>query len=282
MFNPKIIALDLDGTLFSSTGEITPYTKEQIRKAAGRGTAIVISTGRPFTGLPFDAAEELGIAYAITANGAAVYRIADKECLFENAIDSETAAQICLSLKERHLHLDAFIHGDAYTQCSTFQIIRHSRILPESVKNYILTTRNQVGDLAGYLQKNRLSLQKVTLTFEQESDGAFIDREETKQFLMSRPDIHVVCGGYHNLEFTKAGVTKGAGLRFLCGYLQIPLTDSMAIGDSENDLDILQTAGYSVAMENAEDGIRAVCDFVTASCNNDGVGRAIAKCFDEE
>ena len=56
----------------------------------------------------------------------------------------------------------------------------------------------------------------------------------------------------------------------------------MAIGDSENDLDVLQTAGYSVAMGNAEDGIKAVCDFVTASCNNDGVGRAIAKCFAEE
>ena len=74
MFTPKIIALDLDGTLFSSSGEVTPYTKEQIRKAAGKGTAIVISTGRPFTGLPFDVAKELGIQYAITANGAAALR----------------------------------------------------------------------------------------------------------------------------------------------------------------------------------------------------------------
>lgn len=280
MFFPKIIALDLDGTLFSSTGEITSYTREQICRAAKKGAAIVISTGRPLTGLPFDAAAELGIAYAITANGAAIYRIADKQCLYEDGIDSETAAQICRSLKERHLHLDAFIHGDAYTQSSTFQIIRHSRILPESVKNYILTTRNQVGDLADYIQQNRLTLQKATLTFEQESDGTFPDREETKEFLFRRPELNVVCGGYHNLEFTKAGVTKGAGLRFLCEYLQIPLTDSMAIGDSENDLDILQTAGYSVAMENAEDCVKAVCDFVTASCNEDGVGRAIAKWFD--
>ena len=50
-------------------------------------------------------------------------------------------------------------------------------------------------------------------------------------------------------------------------------------GDSENDLDILKTAGYSVAMENAEECIKSVCDFVTASCNDDGVGHAIAKCF---
>ncbi len=279
MFTPKIITLDLDGTLFSSSGEVTPYTKEQIRKAAGKGTAIVISTGRPFTGLPFDVAKELGIQYAITANGAAIYRIADKKCLYENGIDAKTAADICGSLKERHLHLDVFIHGDAYTQSSTLPIIRHSRILPESVKNYILTTRNQVPDLANYICKNNLTLQKATLTFEQEADGTLIDREETKEFLLSRPDIHVVCGGYQNLEFTKSGVTKGEGLRFLCEFLQIPLSESMAAGDSENDLDILKTAGYSVAMENAEECIKSVCDFVTASCNDDGVGHAIAKCF---
>ena len=277
MFSPKMIALDLDGTLFSSTGEVTPYTKEQIRLAAERQITIVISTGRPFAGLPFETAKELGIEYAITANGAAVYRIADRACLLEDGIPPQEASELCCSLSQKHLHLDAFIHGDAYTQSSTFYIIRHSRILPESVKNYILTTRNQVSDLASYIQENHLILQKATLTFEQESDGTLIDREETKEMLLSHPNVHVVCGGYHNLEFTRAGVTKGKGLQFLCNYLNIPIEQSMACGDSENDLDILKAAGYSVAMENADEEIKSVCDFVTASCDNDGVGRVIAR-----
>lgn len=277
MFTPKIIALDLDGTLFSGTGKVTPYTKEQIRLAKTRGIVIVISTGRPFAGLPFDAAAELGIQYAITANGAGIYRIADKECLHEDGIPSGTSADICNMLHKKHLHLDVFIHGDAYTQSSTFHIIRQSKILPESVKNYILTTRNQVPDLASYISENNLTLQKAALTFEQKADGRFIDREETKELLLSRPELNVVCGGYYNLEFTRADVTKGAGLRFLCDYLQIPLEASMACGDSENDLDILKTAGISVAMENAEEDVKSVCDYVTSSCDNDGVGRAIAK-----
>ena len=46
MFTPKIIALDLDGTLFSGAGEVTPYTREQIRLAVRKKTTIVISTGR--------------------------------------------------------------------------------------------------------------------------------------------------------------------------------------------------------------------------------------------
>lgn len=277
MFTPKIIALDLDGTLFSTAGEVTPYTREQIRLAAEQGITTVISTGRPFAGLPFDAADELGIQYAITANGAGIYHIADKKCLHEDGIPSQAAAEICSMLRKLHLHMDVFIHGDAYTQSSTLSIIRHSLALPESVKNYILTTRYQVPEIASYILENDLPLQKATLTFEQEADGTFIDREEAKALLLSRPDLNVVCGGYHNLEFTGAGVTKGAGLRFLCDYLNIPLEASMAVGDSENDLDILKTSGFSVAMENADEEIRSACDYVTSSCNDDGVGHAIAK-----
>lgn len=275
MFTPKIIALDLDGTLFSRDGEVTPFTKEQIRLAKAAGIAVVISSGRPFSGLPFDVAKELGISYAITANGAGVYRISDKRCLHEDGFETEPAAKLCRDLRQWHLHLDAFIHGDAYTQNASFDIIRHS-ILPESVKNYVLTTRNQVPDLADFLTKHNLTLQKLSLTFEPETDGTFIDREETKAFLLSQPHLNVVCGGYHNLECTKAGVTKGTGLQFLCDYLKIPIGQSMACGDSENDLDILKAAGYSVAMENAEEEIKSVCDFVTADCDHDGVGRVIA------
>ena len=51
----------------------------------------------------------------------------------------------------------------------------------------------------------------------------------------------------------------------------------MAVGHSENDLDILKTSGFSVAMENADEEIRSACDYVTSSCNDDGVGHAIAK-----
>lgn len=276
MTPPKIIALDLDGTLLSMDGQITPYTREKIRHAANQGIAVVISTGRPYVGLPIAEAKELGIQYAITANGAAIYRIADRACLFEEGLPCRFTADILRQLYTKHLHLDAFIQGDAYTQTSTLDIIHHT-CLPESVKSYILTTRQQVDDLASYILEHHLVLQKATINFEMESDGTFTDREVTKTFLMNCPDIHVVSGGYHNLEFTKAGVTKAVGLRFICDYLHLPIESSMVCGDSENDQDILKTAGLSIAMANASDEIKAICDYTTASCNEDGVGRAIEK-----
>ncbi len=277
MLTPKIIALDLDGTLLSTTGEITPYTREQIRSATDNGIAVVISSGRPYTGIPLKEAKELGIEYAITTNGAAVYRILDNACLYEDGLSPELTIDVLSNLPSSHLHLDVFIEGTAYTQRSTFHIIRHSLILPESLKNYIITNRMQVDTLLDFIREKRPTIQKANMIFEQEADGSFICRDETNAYLLSRPELSVVCGGYFNLEFTKAGVTKAKGLHFLCDYLGIPIEASMACGDSENDLDILKAAGLSVAMANAENCVKEVCSYVTSSCNEDGVGRAIAR-----
>lgn len=273
---PKLIALDLDGTLLSRSGEITPYTREKIRAAADRGVSVVISTGRPYIGLPLAEAKELGIDYAITANGAAIYRISDRVCLYENGFPPKLAAELLRKLFTWRLHLDAFIDGKAYTQTSSPDILMHSA-LPDSVRHYVLTTRERVADLASFILENNYTLQKTTMHFEMKSDDCFVDRDEVNAFLTECPHVQVVCGGYHNLEFTKAGVTKAAGLQFLCDYLNIPVESVMACGDSENDIDILQAAGFAVAMENADADVKAVCDYVTSSCEEDGVGRAVDK-----
>lgn len=276
--NPKIhiIALDLDGTLFNRDRQITPYTKQQIKKAVDLGITVVISTGRPYVGLPLEEAAELGIRYAITTNGAAVYEIPTRTCIYEKCMSEDFSYEILHEILKKHVHLDAFVNGDAYTQTSTLEVVRHSS-LPESTRNYILTTRDQVEDICSFFKKNHLQLQKATINFEIESDGRFVDREETRELLMSYPQIQVVCGGYNNLEFTSAGVTKGAGLRFLCEHLHIPIESAMVCGDSENDKDIMEAAGFAVAMGNADQEIKDIADYVTGSNEEDGVGLAIEK-----
>jgi len=272
----RLIALDLDGTLFNRDRQITPYTREMIKEAVSRGIAVVISTGRPYVGLPLEESAELGIQYAITTNGAAVYEIPGRKCLYEKCMSEDLSYKILQEVLKKHVHLDAFVHGDAITQTSTLEVIRHSS-LPESTRNYILTTREQVADLCRYFRVNHLCLQKATINFERESDGTFVDREETKELLLSYPQIQVVSGGYNNLEFTGAGVTKGAGLRFLCEYLNIPVEHTMVCGDSENDKDIMETSGFAVAMGNADPEIKELADYVTTSNEEDGVGAAIRK-----
>lgn len=270
----RLIALDLDGTLFNSKGMITSHIKEVIQNAGKAGITVIISTGRPYIGLPLKEAAELGINYAITANGAGIYRIPSRECLFEDSIPSAQGAALLSELYQHRLHLDAFINGNAYTQATTRAFIDKLSI-SESLRTYIRDTRTVVNDLAAYITEQQLGIQKLTLNFIPDEDGTLTERDNIISLLEHYPDLHYVSGGFNNIEITKKGMSKAKGLRFLCQYLNIPIEQSMACGDSENDYDIVMTSGIGVAMANSEQLLLDHADFVTRSNEEDGVAYAI-------
>ena len=115
----------------------------------------------------------------------------------------------------------------------------------------------------------------MTLNFYPAADGTLIDREIVRKFLVSNPSITTVCGGYNNLEFTRADASKGVGLRKLAEILGVNPDATMAIGDTENDLAIIEAAGIGVAMGNATDAVKARADYVTTTNTKDGVAAAI-------
>lgn len=82
----KLIALDLDGTLFNNKSQISKENIKAIKEATAAGINVVISTGRPFGGLPFEAIKGTGIRYAITANGSAIYEIDTQKCLDRKSV----------------------------------------------------------------------------------------------------------------------------------------------------------------------------------------------------
>ena len=111
----KLIALDLDGTLFNNQSQISRENIKAIKEATAAGINVVISTGRPFGGLPFEAIKGTGIRYAITANGSAIYEIDTQKCLYENCLSDETAFSIIDYLMTKRVHMDAFINGCGYS-----------------------------------------------------------------------------------------------------------------------------------------------------------------------
>ena len=120
-------------------------------------------------------------------------------------------------------------------------------------------------------------MQKCTLNFPRESDGSLYHYAETLHYLQTVSDITVVDGGVSNLKFTVSSTSKGSCLARLAEQLSIPLARTMAIGDSENDLEMLQTVCIGVAMGNALDVIRAAAKAVTRTNDEDGVAIAIQK-----
>ena len=95
--------------------------------------------------------------------------------------------------------------------------------------------------------------------------------------LLEEFGLKSVSGGTNNDEITAPGADKGAGLLALADHLGIPREQTMACGDSENDLAMLDAAGFAVAMANSEACVFPHADAVTASNEEDGVAKAVYK-----
>lgn len=273
----RLVALDLDGTLLNSEGKISTKNKIAIQKAAQQGISFAVATGRPYCGLPIKAMEELGIHYAITTNGAGLYKIPGKECLFEQCMPAALVLDILEKLLKLEIHMDLFIHGNAYTPAQCYKTLEKITILPESLKEYITSTRESLPDVLAFLRENQLPVQKLTLNFMSNPDGTCKDREQAIQILSQYSEISFLSGGYENLEFTCAGITKAKGLSLLCKRLNISIEQTIACGDSENDLDMIKAAGLGVAMANAPEDIRLQADAVTLSNDDHGVAVILEK-----
>ena len=270
----KLIALDLDGTLFNHSGVITPETKKVLKEASQKGITLVIATGRPYIGLPLSDLAELGISYAITTNGAAVYRTPQKEILLEEPMERAEILEVLRAIAPLPVHSDVFINGDGYTDAKKQSFIEKLSV-PESLRHYIKTTRTVVPDLACYVSTCSHPVQKITINFIKEETG-FLAKDTVAALLASHPSLQVVSGGYGNLELTQKGISKAKGLSFLCELLSIPPEQTMACGDSENDRDIVTTAHIGVAMANASDDLKACADYICPKTNEeDGVAFAI-------
>lgn len=270
----RLVALDMDGTLYNNQSKISKADQNTIRKAVECGITVIISTGRPYVGLPVETLSAIGIRYAITSNGAAIYRLPDKECIYSDCMPPELVCPIIKELQKKDIHMDAFIDGNSISQLSCKPNIDRLD-MPASIRNYIKATRAFTKNLAEYIEVNHLYVQKMTLNFYPLSDGTFKHREETISLLAKRHEITFLSGGYHNLEFTGAKTTKGSGLFHLCEILGIAAEETMACGDTENDIAILKAAGTAVVMANASDEIKSLADFITLSNEESGVSHAI-------
>ena len=272
----KLIALDMDGTLFNNQGEISPKDRETLKKATEAGVAVAVATGRAYSELPIEMPYDVGIHNAITGNGSAVYRLPNKECVFSDCLDNDVVCDIIRELEELDIYYDVYVEGLVYCPKSVCHNIRKMD-MPESLHEHIERTRIVVDDLEEFIRSCGKSVEKTTLNFAYLEDGTCLGREESAKILDRYPQVEYLSGGFHNWEFTRAGVNKGSGIRFLAERLGIPMELTMACGDSENDLSMLEVAAVAVAMENAKPAVKEAATFITLSNEESGVAHAIEK-----
>ncbi len=267
----KLIALDLDGTLLTTDKALTGHTAEVLSRAAARGIHIVPATGRSVTGLAREVRDLPFIRYAITVNGAAVWDIKEEKLIAHHVFSGEQAAEIWRFLEKYHTMMDACVDGVARMDPDYYG--RVEQYMPDEPRcRLIRTTRKPTEDLDRWVLDPGNHIEKFNLFFQKERE---VDRIRAREELKRFQYLAVTASLGNNLEINHKDATKGNGLKALAAYLGVPREETMAFGDGENDISMLEAAGIGVAMGNAEDSVKEAADLVTLENDRDGVAYAI-------
>ena len=269
---PKLIALDLDGTMLTYEKQITPRTYAALERAAAQGHYVVPATGRALHALPEVVQALPFVHYAITINGACVSNTDTGEKLLRCEIDRDRALEIMEYARNYDCMYDCYWNDAGWSERAFLERIDYFN-RDEAVRKLILQTRRPVDDLFAKVRAEMETVQKVQLCFREipERNAAWMD------ITTAFPDIAATASFANNLELNHRMATKGNALRFLARKLGIPERDTIAFGDSSNDLSMLQTAGTGVAMGNASEAVKKISRVVTDTNENDGVAVYLEK-----
>ena len=272
------IGLDLDGTVFNNEKKISKENKTAILYAIQQGYCVAPVTGRPMTGIPSELMAIDGIDYAIAANGAVICQVEDFSQnrwtrIYEDLLPDEKVLEVLEILKEFPVVPDCFVQGKGHMPEYAKELIPQLGLAP-AMSNYLLAGREFYPDLMEYVRQESHPVEKITINFYLSKEGRQ-KKQEAFERLSKVKDITLVSGAPHNLEVNTATARKGNGLLKLAQMLGIDSKRTMACGDDSNDLDMIQKAGFGVAMGNATDVVKQQADFITRSNEEDGVAYAI-------
>ena len=164
----RLVALDLDGTVFNDKKEITPRTLAAIRNAVARGVAVLPATGRTASGIPAAFTSIPGVRYALTSNGASVVDLTTGEQLVNQPFGTEQALKIYDLLEQGGGMMSIFIGGKSYTTRENAE--NHMDVVPENLKSYFRTTRIEVDDMHATLRTHAHEIEKYSLIYHDEAE----------------------------------------------------------------------------------------------------------------
>lgn len=269
----RLIAIDLDGTLFDDNKCIPEENIAALKACVERGIEIVPATGRISSGLPAEVTNLAGVRYAIMANGALVADLKEDRIIAACRLDAETAAGIMQTARDSSYDVmyDVYANGYGVTQSFFYENVEHYMVTPRQA-DVVRKTRRVVPDSIAYVREQCSGVEKINLFF-----ADMGERAQMRKRLAAIPGIVVTSSLPNNLEINAAGAEKGNALRQLREYLGLKREETMAFGDGENDLTMIREAGTGVAMGNGEETVKAEADLITAANNEAGVARAIKK-----
>ncbi|KAL2584267.1 hypothetical protein AAZV13_14G119400 [Glycine max] len=255
-YKPKFryIFCDMDGTLLNSKSQISSTTANALREASSRGVKIVIATGKARPAVidifkMVDLAGKDGIVSefspGVFLQGLLVYGRQGQE-IFRSNLDQNVCREACLYSLENKVPLIAFCEGRCLTLFRDPLVDSLHTIYHEPKKMIFLDTDRRVAD-----------------TLRPYWSDATNGRASVVQAV---PDM---------LEIVPVGTSKGNGVKVLLDHFEVTAKEIMAIGDGENDVEMLELASLGIALSNGSEKTKSVANVIGLSNDEDGAADAI-------
>lgn len=266
----KLISFDLDGTLLTTDKRITERTYEALKKASEQGVHIVPATGRFLKTVPTDIKNMPFVDCIISINGAYVCDLKTKDVIYQSEIPLDEAVDIMTYFDSMPLAYDCYVNNDSFITRTMMENIT-SYVEDKFYLDLVWKYRKSVEELKAHIQGLNYDIQKIM---------AYTTDMELKKHLMDTledqfPDLIVTSSIKNNIEINNTGANKGEALEAVSRYFDIDVSDTLAFGDSYNDIPLITKAGIGVCMENGNKEAKDVADIVAPSNDEDGVAKVI-------
>lgn len=258
----KLFVSDIDGTLTDvGSFDVPTETRSAIERLKAHGVIFVLATGRSPSVAKGEYVGFVEPDYLISGNGSRIVA-ADGTPLFESLLDEEDMAEI-LEFAEKTDGCLAFSFADGYYFYHNYDKIRERVGWNSFCEACYFDCSSRDHHLSGMPQSALMVLKK-------EQEPLFMPKNGSLLLLEFAENLY---------DIVRDDVTKGHAVKRLLDSLSLTWEDAAVIGDSENDIPMFLPAGYSIAMGNALDEIKAVCDYVCEPVSQLGLVKTINRIY---
>lgn len=264
----RLLVLDLDGTLTNSKKEISPRNLRTLLRLQQSGVRLVLASGRPTYGI-VPLAEQLQMkennGYILSYNGGEIIDWSTGELLYKNLLPDNVLP---------------ILYQTATDNRQTILTYDNECILTENpndpyVQKEAFLNKMQVRRVENFLQEIPLPLPKCLIVGEPEQ----LMKTEAELSLRLQRQISVYRSEPYFLELVPLGIDKARSIAVLSEKLGITREEVAAMGDGYNDLSMIKYAGLGIAMNNAQEPVKAAANYIAPSNDEDGVAIAVERYF---
>jgi len=287
----RLIAVDLDGTLLNSYGEVTDYSKKIIKKLIENGIKFIIASGRPIDSIKTIAKEIGSDEYFIAGNGAIIYDIKKDKVIYEKYLSKSKVLEIIKICEKNSISYNVYTDKTILATGLKYNVLYYYKenLKKEEDKK---TNIHIVSDMYEHV-KNLKEDKFLKITICEDNESIFnsimkkikningIDILDVSH--MSRKVINQgteeVSIEYYYTEISLSNVDKWTAIEYLIEKLGIKKEEVIAIGDNMNDKKMIENAGLGIVMEGSTPGVTEVADEIAPSNNEDGVTKILQKYY---